>query len=436
MPSSTYYLDGPSLGSSTSIYTDAGLNSVAPNGFYSDGAIVRELIDGVLQPQSTCPACAQPCNTGLVAATGDGVWYMDIDLGSSTGAIAVILDFPTPNAFPVGIQATYNGVIYNSGSSPIYGHLSGLSNLPVYLGTGSYDCGLVPNSPHSSIPVYKYDGTTFAPLGLQETVNVLAGQLDLTLASPGFFYMIVPKPLVSPSTLQLKLITLCGAPSAFSVEVECPTGLVPFDSSNGGGSAFEACESSVSNTYYVYHVNGSAGTLGLTDMVFSDVNGQFPLADGFYQSNDLPSPNNWFQVVNGVVVQFGECLYGSSYVVRRCGDNQEIICELQLGTPTPNIGDFVELLSQPFCVFQVVGYSSVASTGVINAISLVTNCNQVCFGYNVVNTTPDNQLIQYLDCMYSPVNYVIAPGYSYSFCAVVGSITSPIPVVPSGCCAP
>ena len=436
MPSSTYYLDGPSLGSSTSIYTDAGLNSVAPNGFYSDGAIVRELIDGVLQPQSTCPACAQPCNTGLVAATGDGVWYMDIDLGSSTGAIAVVLDFPTPNSFPVGIQATYNGVIYNSGSSPIYGHLSGLSNLPVYLGTGSYDCGIVPNSPHSPIPVYKYDGTTFAPLGLQETVNVLAGQLDLTLASPGFFYMIVPKPLVSPSTLQLKLITLCGAPSAFSVEVECPTGLIPFDSSNGGATAFEACELSISNTYYVYHVNGSAGTLGLWDLVFSDVNGQFPLADGYYQSNNLTAPDTWFQVQNGVVVQFGECIYGTNFLIRRCGDEEEFIAELQVGVPTPSIGDFVEVVSQPFCVFQVVGYSSGTPAAVINSASLITNCDQVCFGYNVINNTPETQSIQYTDCSSIPVNYNLPPGYAYSFCALVGSISSSIPVTATGCCAP
>lgn len=436
MPSSTYYLDGPSLGSSTSVYTDPGLNSVAPNGFYSDGAIVRELIDGVLQPQSTCPACAQPCNTGLVAATGDGVWYMDVDLGSSTGAVVVVLDFPTPNSFPIGIQATYDGVIYNSGSSPIYGYLSGVANLPVYLGTGSYDCGIVPNSPHSSIPVYKYDGTLFAGLGLQETVNVTSAQLDLTLASPGFFYMVVPKPLVTPSTLQLKLITLCGAPSAFSVEVECPSGLVPFDSSNGGSTAFEACEFAISNTYYVYHVNGSGGILGLWDLVFSDINGQFPLADGYYQSNDLTAPDTWFQVQNGVVVQFGECVYGSNWLIKRCGDDEEFIAELQIGTPTPIIGDFVEVVSEPFCVFQVIGYSSGTPTKVINAISLVTNCNQVCFGYNVVNNTPETQSIQYTDCTSLPVNYNLSPGYSYSFCALVGSVSASIPVTPTGCCPP
>lgn len=436
MPSSTYYLDGPSLGSSTSVYTDPGLNSVAPNGFYSDGAIVRELIDGVLQPQSTCPACAQPCNTGLVAATGDGVWYMDVDLGSSTGAVVVVLDFPTPNSFPIGIQATYDGVIYNSGSSPIYGYLSGVANLPVYLGTGSYDCGIVPNSPHSSIPVYKYDGTLFAGLGLQETVNVTSAQLDLTLASPGFFYMVVPKPLVTPSTLQLKLITLCGAPSAFSVEVECPTGLVPFDSSNGGASAFEACESSISNTYYVYHVNGAAGILGLWDLVFSDVNGQYPLADGYYQSTSLTPPNTWFQVQNGVVVQFGECIYGGNFLIKRCGDDEEFVAELQLGTPTPAIGDFVEVVSQPFCVFQVIGYSSGSPTLVINALSVVTNCNQVCFGYNVINNTAETQSIQYTDCSSTPVNYNLPPGYAYSFCALVGSVSASIPVTPTGCCAP
>jgi hypothetical protein len=436
MPSSVYYLDGPSLASSTSAYDDPGLNSIAPNGFYSDGVIVRELIDGVFQPQSTCPSCALPCNTGLVAATGDGVWYMDMDLGSSVGAVVVTLDFPTPNAFPVGIQVLYDGVIYNSGSSPIYGYLSGTSGLPVFLGNQSYNCGLIPNSPWSGVPVKKYDGTTFSASGLTETVNVANTQLDLTILSPAFFYMIIPKVNPSISTAQVKVITLCGSPSAFSIEVECPSGLVPFDSSQGGASAFEACESSISWTYYVFHVNGSAGTLGLSDMVFADVNGANPLADGYYQSNDLPAPNTWFQVVNGVVVQFGECIYGGNFIVRRCGDNQEFIAELQIGDPTPAIGDFVELQSQPFCIFQVVGLSSGTPTKVITDITAVTDCNEVCFGYNVVNNTAETQTIEYTDCSSVSIMYNLPPGYAYSFCALVGSISSSIPVTAVGCCAP
>jgi hypothetical protein len=64
----------------------------------------------------------------------------------------------------------------------------------------------------------------------------------------------------------------------------------------------------------VAHVNGAGGTLGLYDLVFSDVNGQFKLGVGYYQTNDAGT-NEWFQVdANGVIIAFGDCLY-SQFIV-------------------------------------------------------------------------------------------------------------------------
>jgi hypothetical protein len=63
--SSTYYLNGPSLGSATAVFTNAALTVCAADGFYSDGVIVRELVGCVLLPQQTCPSCG-----GVVP-----VWY-------------------------------------------------------------------------------------------------------------------------------------------------------------------------------------------------------------------------------------------------------------------------------------------------------------------------------------------------------------------------
>jgi hypothetical protein len=56
--SSTFYLNGPSLASATAVYTNASLTTLAPNGYYSDGTIVRQQASGSLLPQSTCPSCA------------------------------------------------------------------------------------------------------------------------------------------------------------------------------------------------------------------------------------------------------------------------------------------------------------------------------------------------------------------------------------------
>lgn len=55
--SGTYYLNAASLALATAVYSDAGLITLAPDGFYSDNSIVREQLLGVLQAQSSCPGC-------------------------------------------------------------------------------------------------------------------------------------------------------------------------------------------------------------------------------------------------------------------------------------------------------------------------------------------------------------------------------------------
>lgn len=54
--SSTYYLNAPSLGSATAVFTNASLTTLAANGFYSDGVISRQQVSGVLLPQQECVA--------------------------------------------------------------------------------------------------------------------------------------------------------------------------------------------------------------------------------------------------------------------------------------------------------------------------------------------------------------------------------------------
>lgn len=67
--SATFYLDAPSLSSASVVYSNATLTTVAANGFYSDGTIVREQSGGVLLPQSSCPSCA---------ATQSFIIYFDV----------------------------------------------------------------------------------------------------------------------------------------------------------------------------------------------------------------------------------------------------------------------------------------------------------------------------------------------------------------------
>lgn len=307
--SSTYYLNGPSLGSATAVFTNAALTVCAANGFYSDGVIVREQVSCVLVPQQTCLSCSILCGGTISASGNQGVYYLNINLGATTGA--VIVEFE-PLSVPDGISALFNSVIYNGLSSPLFGWRQGTASLPTYVGDTTFDCGIVAGSPYT-LNEFQYNGTTFAPLGTTENVSVAAGQMQLTASAPGNCVMVIPKTAASPSILNLTFIGPCSG-TAFNVSVLCPAALTSFSSSTINVSSAAACSATINQTYYVAHVNGAGGTLGLYDLVFSDVNGQFKLNAGYYQTNDAGT-NEWYQVdANGVIILFGDCLY-SQFII-------------------------------------------------------------------------------------------------------------------------
>ena len=69
----TYYFDGTSFATATMLYQDATLSTVAPNGYYQQNDIVRQLVGGpgnpvLLQPQA-CVSCSVPC----VIVTGKSI---------------------------------------------------------------------------------------------------------------------------------------------------------------------------------------------------------------------------------------------------------------------------------------------------------------------------------------------------------------------------
>lgn len=302
--SSTFYLDSPSLSTATAVYSDVYLTTLAADGFYSDGTIVREQALGVLLPQSVCPSCATPCGGTISASGGQGVYYLDTDLGSATGAVIVTFD---PLSIPDGVMATFDSVIYNGLSSPIVGWLQGsVSGVPTYIGVTANDCGIVSGSPHT-LNVYNYSGGSFVASGGTESVTILSGQLDLTVGQPDQCVMVIPKPAGSPSIMTLKFVGACAS-TAFNLNVSCPAPLESFPSSYVNANTSAACAEAEGQTYYVAHVNGFVGTLGLYDLVFQDANGQFKLTAGYYKSAAVPGTDELFQVdANGVIIAFLNC---------------------------------------------------------------------------------------------------------------------------------
>lgn len=304
--SSTYYLNAPSLGSATSVFTNAGLTVLAADGFYSDGVIVREQISGLLVAQQTCPACATPCGGSISASGNQGVYYLNIDLGADIGAVIITFN---PASVPDGISALFDSVVYNGVSSPSYGWLQGTAGLPTYVGVTASDCGIVANSPYT-LDEFQYNGSTFTPLATTTSVSVVSGQMQLTAAMPGNCKMVIPKTAASPSVIDMTFIGPCLG-TVFSIGVACPAPLTSFASSTVNVDSATACSATIDQTYYVAHVNGAAGTLGLYDLVFSDANGEFKLGAGFYKTT-AAGTDDWYEVdANGVIVAFGECVPAS-----------------------------------------------------------------------------------------------------------------------------
>lgn len=76
--SSTYYLNAPSLGSATAVFSNSTLTTLAADGFYSDGVISREQVDGVLLPQQDCTSTSNATLAWSYTETNGSVGTMDL----------------------------------------------------------------------------------------------------------------------------------------------------------------------------------------------------------------------------------------------------------------------------------------------------------------------------------------------------------------------
>jgi len=308
----TYYIDAPTFASATGVFTDAALTTCAPDGFYSDGVIYRQLSSCVLGSAVTCPTCTTPCGTPI-SGTGsnDGVYNITFTVGSGTGAIIVTLT-PGGTFKPIGLEATFDSSIYNKFSTTNFGYkASTLASVPTYLGDTAADCGIVANSPYT-LQTYSYAGGVFTGTGLYVTRNVVTGQVQTTAGTPGASVLVIPKPLAGPTSLALELVAPCSSTS-FTIAAACPTALTGFTAiPTPDTTATDACAGTPNTTYYNAPVTGTAGNPALHDWVFTDPNGEFKLANvfgaGYYKWDDGSANGAWFQLdSNSVIISTGSC---------------------------------------------------------------------------------------------------------------------------------
>lgn len=306
--SASYYLNAPSLGSATAVFSNDTLTTLAADGFYSNGVIVREQVSGVLLPQQTCPTCATPCGETINASGGQGIYLLDLDTGTTVGDVGAVIVRFDPYGVPDGIRATLGVNVYNKLTSPVDGlHQSSTSGNFTYVGQTSGDCG-ISGTTYPALTEFSYNGTTFVATGDTQSITVNAGDVSLGASAPGSTMMVIPKLTASPSIINFEVVGPCSG-TAWQMSVDCPVLLTGFSSSVSAVSSIAACALTETVTYYNASLANTPGTVGLYDFVYADAYGSTPLTAGYYlAAGSITGSNDWFQVnSSGVVIALGVC---------------------------------------------------------------------------------------------------------------------------------
>lgn len=354
----TYYLNAPSLTSATSAYTDAALTTLAPDGYYSDGTTIRELVSGVFTDIiSSCAPCAVPCSvTPINVVEGKSFLEMYQGLGGTSldvGAVVIEIDYSGPEQ-PIGLYFEYDGVQYNTLSCQNFGLVQGPvgPNQVIYIGNTAFDCGILAAG-FQSLPIQEYNPVTnvFDNTGQFISIAALAPQIQLSPGVPGKYVMVIPKTTPSPSTLYFQGRLLCN-PNDFNITINCPANLLSFTSTENCPAQIDTCALGTNQVYYSVDVNGntsSGGFFGLYDWVFYDSFGQTVLPDGWYRSPSVPSPDTSFEVQDGIIIGFGSCAavtgWNIDYKVKNAiaGSCSTNVSDLRLSISQPPIPNYVEV---------------------------------------------------------------------------------------------
>lgn len=318
---STFYLDAADLSSATSVYLDSLLQNIAPDGFYGDGTITRQQSAGILLTEEPCVSpCPAPCGTSIGGGGTSGVYQVNLDVGSiGTGAIIVKFN---PQSVPDGIRVTYNSVVYNKISSPTNGpfqcpnpgHFAIIGNSSATSTCGSwYPAG---TTQVNNVFLYNPATSTFVATGGTQT-DVIIGTSSAPALDPDYFLgpglmgecvMVIPKPTATPSALLIEIIGPCTS-TGWSFSAACPVSLPSFSISTGYNNPSIPCGLALTETAYFAKVHTAVDSyVGLYDYVFIDSVGQVPLTDGYYLTNNVASPNQVIEVVNGIITGITNCV--------------------------------------------------------------------------------------------------------------------------------
>jgi hypothetical protein len=302
----SFYLNGPNLVTSTGIFTTPAFTTSAPNGWYSQEGIVRQLQNGILLPRAQCPSCDSPCGSNVVdGLAGYGLYLVAVDLGATQGAVKVTFD---PKVYPQGIRAIYNNTVFNKFSSEQDGyHGTTVTDGLTYMGNSATE----PNLPLQILLTneWEYFNGAFAQNGTN--VDIYVTQISSTTGkSPDECIAYIPKPLNSPSTVQLQVAQVINNQNtpSWSLTVGCPTALTSLPCTEVNPLNGCSTASPLDETIFLGKVTGSIYSPVVNDWAFSDAYAVTKKPFGDYVVAD-PTPQKWLVAVgvNGVIIAVTAC---------------------------------------------------------------------------------------------------------------------------------
>ena len=301
-----YFIDGPTLDTSTAVYTDIDLTICAADGWYSDGVNVRYQFNCLLQASTPCPTCVAPCSTTITATGGTGIYSLTFSTGLDLGAMLIYF---TPESVPDGIRVIYDGVTYNEVTSPNFGYLASATvGNYVVLGATASDCSpsiasTLNGGGYTNLDQYTYNSNTslFELVGSAGTVTGTGTDVNLTAGPPGYCTLVIPRPNQNANTCLVEIVGFCS--TGWSVEINCPVALT----STPLGVEGENCAATPNIFYAAPNRGGTAGEPAVFEFAFTDSTGVTKLAAGTYTINPPSGQKQMTVDANGVITNLVNC---------------------------------------------------------------------------------------------------------------------------------
>jgi hypothetical protein len=307
---SKFFVDAADLATATSVYLDAPLTHISPDGFYGDGTIIRQQSGGILLAAVSYLPCTATCDNTIYALGNQGIYTIEVNVGTDTGAIIISFD---PENIPDGILAEYDSLVYNKLSSPVDGlHQSATPGNYTIVGlssaAGSCSSSWYPAGGTVYLEPYYYAAPDFFPTGAPAIpVVVDASDISLSASAPGMCVMVIPKPISTPEVVTLSIIGPCDS-TGWNINVSCPALLPMFNISDQFSMPSHPCGKEIGQTAYFAKVHTALDSyIGLYDYVFVNNTGEDKLPDGFYLTDNVASPDKVIEVVNGIVIAIINC---------------------------------------------------------------------------------------------------------------------------------